>query len=104
MASNVERVNQALMYLGDKLINSLTESSTPARAANTLFGPTRNAVLRSHPWNCAIARQTLPVLAAAPDFGWDYQFTLPTDPYCLRVLAINDDEDWAAPGSAHKVE
>src|SRR3990172_2291631 len=104
MASDVEIVNQALTYLGDDLITALTDDSTRARAASVLFGPTRDAVLRSHPWNCAVTRQSLPALAAAPDFGWDYQFTLPTNPYCLRVLAINDDEDWADPGDTHKIE
>lgn len=43
-----------------------------------------------HPWNCAIKRTTLSPLSTTPDFGYEYAFTLPSD--CLRVLAINPDE------------
>ena len=45
-------------------------------------------MLRAHPWNCAISRATIAPDADSPDFGFTNQFTLPTDPYCLRVLRL----------------
>lgn len=104
MASDVEIVNNALSMIGDKAIVALTDDTTRARLANQLYGPTRDAVLRSHPWNCAITRATLPLLSATPIYGWSQQFQLPSDPYCLRVLACNDDEERAMSGSVFKIE
>lgn len=104
MASDVEIANQALTLLGDSTIAALTEDSNRARIANQFYGPTRDAVLRSHPWNCAIFRQALAPLSAKPVFGWSTQFALPSDPYCLRVLALNDDEECGSVGDVFKVE
>jgi hypothetical protein len=54
----------------------------------------RDQVLRAHPWNAAIARATLAQDSAAPEFGFTYQYTLPTNPYCLRVLSFwNENVD-----------
>jgi hypothetical protein len=38
--------------------------------------------------------------ATAPEFGWAYQYQLPQDPYCLRVLQINEDRRarWSVEG------
>ena len=46
-------------------------------------------MLRAHPWNCAVTRVNLAPDTDAPAFDWDYAFTLPTDPYCLRVLRLD---------------
>lgn len=104
MASEVEIVNNALLLLGDKTITSLSDDSNRARIANGLFATTRDEVLRAYPWNCALARQSLPALSSAPDFGWDYQFQLPADPYCLRALDINADPQSGDPGDEFKIE
>ena len=55
--------------------------------------------MRSHPWNIAITRASLAKDSEAPAFGFANQFTLPTDPYCLRVLSFwnsNVDSEIAA--------
>lgn len=74
--------------LGAATITSLTENSKEARLCNRRYETVRDHVLRAHPWNCAITRRTLAKDSAAPDFGFTNQFTLPTDPYCLRVLSF----------------
>lgn len=104
MASDVEIANNALSMLGDDPITSLADDTERARLVNRIYPQTRDAVLRSHPWNCAITRATLGRLSTAPAFGWLYQYALPTDPYCLRVLALNDDEACADSGDEFKVE
>jgi hypothetical protein len=50
----------------------------------------RDAVFRSHPWNCLIRRAELAQEIEAPAFGYTYQYQLPADPYCLRVLEFSN--------------
>ena len=45
--------------------------------------------MRAHPWNCLVTRKAIAAEADSPAFTWAYQFTLPTDPYCLRVLRLD---------------
>ena len=81
--------NQALLKMGAKpAISHRTEDSDNARACNTFYDSVRDAVLRSHPWNCAIKRKTLTALSAAPLMDYDHQYQLPTNPWCLRMLQV----------------
>lgn len=88
MPSVVDICNEAMDLLGANIIASLTENSKEARLCNRRFETVRDAVLRSHPWNVAITRTSLAKDSADPAFGFANQFTLPTDPYCLRVISF----------------
>jgi len=88
MATEVSICSNALRILGDDPITSLTDDTERARLCNALYEPSRDAVLRSHPWNFAITRATLAQLSATPTYEYAYQYSLPTDPYCLRVLSM----------------
>ena len=99
MPSVVDICNEAMDLLGAATITALTENSKEARLCNRRFETVRDAVLRAHPWNAALTRASLATDADAPAFGFSSQFTLPTDPYCLRVLSFwnkNVDSDVAA--------
>ena len=99
MASVVDLCNRALDLLGAANITSLTENSKEARLCNGNFDDVRDAVLRSHPWNVGITRKALPKDSETPAFGFSFQFSLPTDPFCLRVLSFwnsNVNNDVAA--------
>jgi hypothetical protein len=85
--SEVEICNRALIKIGEKTILSLADNSKPARICNTLYAPTRDLVLRSHPWNFAIKRVELAQNTAGPAYDYAYSYKLPTD--CLRVLIPN---------------
>lgn len=93
MSSLVEIYNMALAELGAEAILSTDEGSTNADLCNRFYPIVRDSVLRSHPWNCAIYRQDLSRLVAAPIFEYTYQYQLPSDPYCLRVLGIEDESE-----------
>ena len=98
MPSVVDICNEAMDLLGAATITSLTENSKEARLCNRRYETVRDAVLRAHPWNIAVTRKQLPRDSEAPAFGFTYQYTLPTDPYCLRVLSLhtsNVDEEIA---------
>lgn len=92
MASIVEMANQALLMLGENTIISMTTDSEAARLCNGRFAYVRDATLRAYPWNCALVRASLARSATAPTWGYDYQYALPTDPYCLRVLKMKEHE------------
>ena len=96
MASVVSICNSALNQLGAASITALTDNSKNARLCNERYETVRDAVFRSHPWNCLIKRQQLAQDTATPAYGFLYQFSLPSD--ALRLLGID------AYNSDHKVE
>jgi len=99
MPSVVDICNEAMDLLGAATITALTENSKEERLCNRRFDTVRDAVLRAHSWNVAITRASLAADSAAPAFGFSTQFTLPTDPYCLRVISFwnaNVNNDIAA--------
>lgn len=90
MTSNVDIANYALNTLGASNISAFDENSKVARLVNQRFESIRDAVFRSHPWNCLIRRTELAQDTDTPTYGYTYQYTLPTDPYCLRVLEFSN--------------
>jgi hypothetical protein len=64
------------------------ESDTEGLAARW-YDVTREALLRSYPWNFARARKVLSRNAVAPDFGYPDAYNLPSD--YLQLLFIGDN-------------
>ena len=96
MASIVDICNGALNQLGATTIISLSEDSKNARLCNARYTQVRDAIFRSHPWNCLQKRVEIAVDTVSPAWGFTYAYTLPAD--CLRLLRILDYD------SDHKVE
>tara|TARA_A100001201_G_scaffold68689_2_gene63540 strand:- start:611 stop:1195 length:585 start_codon:yes stop_codon:yes gene_type:complete len=92
MATEVSICSNALRKLGDSPITALTEDTERARLCNALYEPARDSLLRSHAWNFAITRAALAQISATPAFEYSYQYALPTDPFCLRVLKMEYDD------------
>jgi len=92
MASIVDICNSALNQIGASNIISLTEDSKAARICNQRFEFVRDSVFRAHPWNCLTTRASISPDADTPAFEFSQQFTLPTDPFCLRVLQLSDTD------------
>jgi hypothetical protein len=89
MASKVQIVNMALTQLGSNRITNITEDTEQARKANAVYDLVRDEVMAAHPWNFAITRDSLAQLSDTPEYGYDYQYQIPSD--CLRVI---DEEDY----------
>lgn len=89
MATEVEIVNLALTLIGEPMITDLDENTKPARVGALWLSNARDAVLQSHPWNCAIKRESISATTTAPEYDFDYAFNLPSD--CLRLLEVNDN-------------
>ena len=98
MSSIVDICNRALDKLGEAPITSLADDTKPARACNRAFEPLRDAVLRDHPWNFAMARAALAASTTAPAWGYAAQYTLPVD--CLRVVTVDTTWPWTVEGGA----
>lgn len=90
--------NIALTELGADLIADLGQNVNNAKVCLARYDDVRDAVLRDHPWNCAQFRFALPAMGERPAFGFAYQYALPTDPYCLRVLRLACDVPWKVEG------
>ena len=88
MGSKVDLANEALLLLGANTITSFTDNDSNAVLVNRFYTSERDALLRSHRWNCAITTANLASLVGTPIIDWQYKFTLPTDPYCLRLLDV----------------
>ena len=100
MSTAVSICSNALRLIGADSITLLSESTDRARLCNAFYAPTRDSCLREHPWNFSIVRDTLSPEVSGPESQYTYQYVLPTDPYCLRVLRVNDDdaENWVVEG------
>lgn len=90
MTSVVDICNSALNKIGASNIAALSEDSKAGRLCNQRFDFIRDGLFRSHPWNCLTQRVTIAPDSAAPAFEFTKQFTLPTDPFCLRVLGLSN--------------
>ena len=86
--SVVEICNLALTRIGSSLITALTEETKAARLCNLFWPTVLDFVLeyRRAGWKCANRRALIAKTDEVPPFGWDYTYTLPTVPYCLKVL------------------
>jgi hypothetical protein len=92
MASDVDICNIALNALGASNIISLTEDSKAARLCNQRYTFVRDSVFRNHPWNCLIQRVGLARDLETTAYEFSFQYTLPSNPFCLRVLDVENEE------------
>jgi len=99
--SVIEICNNALLDLGEDVIMSLGDENKSAGLCNHRWPAVRDAVLRAHPWNCAMTQAELAAATAAPLWKWEYKYTLPTD--FLRIVQIVGQDgtqiaDWEIQG------
>jgi hypothetical protein len=80
MLTKIDICSIALTKLGERPIQSFTEDTATAQLARTLYEPTIDSMLASHPWNFAQADYSLTK-------NTDGDFQLPAE--ALRVLSTN---------------
>ncbi len=96
-ATDVSICSNALLRLGGQPFSSFTEADpttsnlAQVRAAANLWPTVRQAVLRSHSWNCATKRVVLSPDTTPPTFGWNNRFLMPSD--WLKTLQVGEYED-----------
>ena len=88
MSSKTQLCNLALSQLGAGTIISLDDGTENADSCRTLFDDISDEVISLGPWSSCVFRADLAPLVTTPVYGYDVEFQLPTNPYCLRVLDI----------------
>lgn len=80
---------------------SETDNNVAARAVEAVYDGVLLALLRDYRWSFAIKRANLAALTDAPEFGYQFQYDLPSD--CLRVDMVSNQVygDWQRHGSGH---
>jgi len=87
MADTTTVCNVALAMIGEETIGVITEDTPGARACNTFWDISRDATLAAMHWSFATKRVELSQSSTTPDFGWEYQYPLPSD--FLEPLIVN---------------
>jgi len=86
--------NLALARIGAKRLDNLdADTSVEGIQCRLHYEPTRDALMRSHWWRFASAREELIADPEAPEFEWDNRFVLPLD--FLRLKSVYDDNNTA---------
>lgn len=98
MPSWIQICNQALYRLGEPPLTLLTDNTKSAIACNNSYEQARDEVLEENDWYAARVRASLSADVTAPTWGWEYRYALPTNPYCLKVLEVEDDPKYAVEG------
>jgi hypothetical protein len=91
MATQVQICNRTLHRIGQEKIASIEEDSKAAEYLREAWDMIRDEVLRDHTWNFAVRREQVAAEAAAPAWGFAYEYLQPGD--CLRVVSIDDDPE-----------
>jgi hypothetical protein len=88
--SDVSICNSALIKVGAERINTLDDDSKPAKLCKEQYCKVRDGLLRGHPWNFAIGRQSLALSATyTPAFEFESAFPYPANVLKIVKLDIN---------------
>lgn len=85
----------ALQQIGAATITSTileADSTDSARKINVVYNLVLDEVLSSGAWSTAKFDAELTRDLSTPLFDYSYQYHLPTDPFCLKVLRLNGAE------------
>ena len=97
--SEVAICNLALQDIGrGSFITALDEDTQAARVMRLRLPYSRDAVLRSFPWNFAQRRASLAALAVPPIFEFANVYELPADVLWLHTVFGGNAQDWRVEG------
>lgn len=101
MASEVDVANDALTQIGEGPISGLDEGTVNANRCKIFYSALVDDALRRYHWSFAKFFADLAELeTGSPTTKWDKAFKLPTDPFCLAVRVLNNDDkaEWEVGG------
>jgi hypothetical protein len=98
-AGAISICNEALALLGANTITDFTDNTQEARLIDQFYYSAIKDTLRDYDWAFAAKRSSeLAELDDEPEFGFSYQYQLPSD--CLRVIGMSLDADFEIEGEA----
>lgn len=74
--------------IGANPISSFTDGTTEALVTNTIYEEVVESTLTRHNWRFATGQQQLSLLADAPTGRFEYAYQIPSNPECLKILAV----------------
>lgn len=104
--TKLQLYNIALMALGERTIDSLSESGEPRRLLDEVYDRGKGAITRcleQGQWNHAMRAVKIDASASvSPSFGFDRAFDKPTD--FIRLNQISADENFSFPLEQYEIE
>jgi len=94
--SNTKIANLALIEIGVKRIDSISDESERAGIMNDLFDQARDAMLEGYQWNFAMKRAALTSKTITTEQALEFTnaWNVPNDPYSLRVTEIIESDEF----------
>ena len=97
MPDDVTIANMAIDEFGGNPVTSVTEVDADSKESEVIvrwYAHVRDLVLYDFPWNFATERLAFGAAnATAPQFGYTFSHPLPSNPWVLRVLRLEEVED-----------
>jgi hypothetical protein len=87
--TEVDICKLALQKIGAATISSIDEDSTNARACKRLYQTILEGLLTEYTWPFAKKRAVLARKTSTPEWGFDYEFTMPAD--YLRLISVQNN-------------
>ncbi len=87
MASQTSIANHCLDLIGEDSISDINDSVDRAEKIRNAWDGERDSALRAHWWNFSIERVSLAADSAAPNWGFDKQYSLDAD--VVRVIQVD---------------
>jgi len=94
MPSSWEKVcNLAMARLGEPFITNLSDNTKEAKACKNTYEMVVDEVLERHNWSFANEIVSIAPLSTTPVAKWEYEYLMPSSPYCLRVIKVQDSDE-----------
>lgn len=91
MAVSINIANQALLELGVDTMTTTSDETRQAKLINSVYDGIVDRVIAHGYYPSTIRRATLSQLSETPAYEYSYQYSLPADPFCLRVISVNEN-------------
>ena len=95
MSTQLGIYNDALAYIGERPLASVSEDREPKRVLDSYYDDVRRHCLEQGLWNFAIRAVEVTAAGLTPNFGYSYAFSKPSD--CVRVAMVSTSETFVPP-------
>jgi len=90
--TKIDIASRALIMIGSNPISSFTDDTTEALVTNNIYEEIIESTLCRSRWRFATEQQQLSLLANAPTGRYEYAYQIPTNPQCLQIISITEND------------
>jgi len=91
MTERIDICNLALGWIGANTITGLEDETDEARQCLNNYALARDATLEAYDWSFAMTRFTPALSGFTPDWGFSYQFSIPSN--IMRVVSVGPNKE-----------